>query len=91
MIPADFLQVTTISVLKAIGKEKMAILIFFIAYYAIGLPLACYLGIIRKLEIPGMVAGFMTGCYLLLVLSVIALCRTNLKKQVDELFQSRTK
>ena len=91
MMPADFLQSSVMSVLKSIGKEKLATVIFTISYYAIGMPLAIILGMHLGLESRGVRIGTTVGCYILLAFSSVILYFTDVKKQSDEIFQSRTR
>ena len=90
MMPADFLQTSIMSILKTIGREKMATVVFTLSYYAVGLPLAFLLGIHLGMESKGVIIGVTIGCYLLFALSSVMLATTDVKKQSEQIFENRT-
>lgn len=90
IIPGDILQMTIIAILKAIGREKIATLMFLVISYVVGIPLGCILGIRFEIESRGILIGLGTAIYLLLIASVVTLLRTDMRKEAEKIFKTRT-
>ena len=82
IIPAEFFQINFMSILKAIGREKIATGLFLFAYYVIGIPIAYYLGVVRGMQSQGIIFGMGAGLYALFFLSSWTLYFTDLPTQL---------
>ena len=84
----DFMQATNLTILKAIGKEKLAFKINFFSNYCLGLPIGYIFGVVFGLHDIGLWIGICTGLYFGFFVSVWALFTTDMKEQV-EIIQER--
>ena len=84
-MPADFFQVTVMSFLKSLGKERTATVVFTISYYAIGVVLGYVLGSLLELWSQGIMIGLATGCYTLLAFSTVVFCKVDMKEQAEKI------
>ena len=85
VMPADFFQVTVMSFLKSLGKEKTATMVFSVSYYAIGVVVGFVLGSVYKMWSQGIMYGLAGGCYMLLLFSIVMFLRVNLKEQAEKI------
>lgn len=71
--------------LRSIGEQKINLLYFVFAYYFIGGPLSYIMAIILKLEIWGLLTGFMIGELAFILISQYKLSRINLELQYEKI------
>ena len=89
IIPGDYLQVNLIALLKTIGKEKEASVMFAISYYLVGISVEYTLAVLLELECKGIVIGIGIGIYLQCFLAAWTLSTTDIAVQVDEVHTNR--
>jgi len=65
--PPDFIQIIFSAGLRAIGKEKLGSIMFFVCYYIVAIPLAYVLCFKTSLRASGIVIGPMISIYILLI------------------------
>ena len=68
---------------KNIGKERVAIVLFFICYYVLRISTGYTLGVIKEMECKGILFGLGVGLYSLLLTSSVTLYTTDMTEQVD--------
>jgi len=84
--PPDFIQIIFSAGLRAIGKEKLGSVTFFVCYYLIAIPLAYVLCFKTTLRDVGIVLGPMISIYILLIwLLIVYYFGINWEEQVKEI------
>jgi len=83
--PPDFIQIIFSAGLRAIGKEKLGSVMFFVCYYIIAIPLAYILSFPVGWRDLGIVYGPMIGIYILLIWLLFVYWRIDWDKRVEEI------
>jgi len=81
--PPDFIQIIFSAGLRAIGKEKLGSVTFFVCYYIIAIPLAYLLTFNFGLRDLGIIYGPMIGIYCLFLWMIFVYFRIDWEKQVE--------
>ena len=82
---ADFIQLVMSSILRGIGKEKIACLIFVAGNYMIGLPAGFVLGTILQGYTKGMFTGILMGMVFNAIATTIATVTVDLRRQSERI------
>ena len=82
---ADFTQLVMSAILRGIGKEHIACVIFLLGNYVVGLPAAFVLGTVLKKYSKGLLLGIISGMVVNAAATSFALWKTNLRRQAESI------
>lgn len=82
MLVMDTLQMNLSAVLKALGKQNLTVLIYFICLYLIANPLSYWLGITKQWDLEGIWYGIIFGNLLMALLFFIILARLKWDEEI---------